>query len=55
MYTSLTFVTGGAKDADIYPLECLGPVSDPLYMVSVVGNRVHSFNSFVCLEKRGNG
>jgi len=44
---------GGAEDADINPVERMGPPSDPLDMAGLVGNRIHSFDTFVCLEKWG--
>jgi hypothetical protein len=50
---SLNSPAGGTKDADVNPMECMGPVSDPLNMVGLVGDSVHSFDTFVCLENWG--
>lgn len=54
VYTSLISTTGGAEDADINPVECVGPAGNPLGMVSLVGNRVHRFDTFICVESWGN-
>ena len=34
-------------------MECMGPASNPLGMVSLVGDRTHSLDTFVCVEKWG--
>jgi hypothetical protein len=55
VYLLLNSVTGSAEDADINTVECMGPPGDPIDMVSLVGHRVHRFNTFVCVEIRGYG
>jgi len=54
VYASLISATGGAEDADINPVECVGPACNPLDMVSLVGNHVHRFDTFVRVESWGN-
>lgn len=53
MDISLNPVAGGPKDTDVNPVERVGPASNPLSMVSLVGNHIHRFNTFVCLEIGG--
>jgi len=44
---------GGTKDADINPVERMGPTSNSRNMVSLVGGRVYGFDTFLCVESRG--
>jgi len=51
--TSLNSVIGGTKDADIDPVECMGPISNSLGMVGLVGNRDPRFDTFIRVENWG--
>lgn len=51
----LKFGIGGARDANVDPMECMGPASNPSHMVGLVGDRTHSFDTFVRVESRGCG
>jgi hypothetical protein len=50
---SLNLPTGGTKVSDVNPMECMGSASNPSHMVSLVGYRLYTFDTFVCVEIRG--
>lgn len=51
MYNSLNSSTGGAKNADLNPVECMGPASNSLGVVGLVGDRIHNFDTLLCVEE----